>query len=493
MISYWKMEEDATSQDFSGYIDEKGYSYNTGLCPPDDCPIINSDGIVGYSQSFNGIDTRIDVAANSGFNFSGSDSFSIELWLKKQSGIVGREVLIGRDSTTNTTQWWVGIRASGQVAFSLTSTNGESEIIESRAEKLIANGVWHHIAIVRDNNENRLYVDGQLENSVIIAYTSGFKSTDPVNIGYLNNGLPVFHFKGAMDEIAIYNRPLSEIEIQMHYYLSRDYCKIYEDPVRVMPMGDSITYDNRSGEDRPPGERTGYRWPLWTWLSNANYRVDFVGSEKAGENIQSPSFDPDNAGFPGINDDELAELLNTGYNRRDDVIVTDGPYLSFYPADVILLHIGTNDPEIDTTGVNNILDEIDEFSHNTTVLLARIIKRVDDNGTTHAFNEEVEELAVNRIEAGDKIIMVDMENIDGFVYNIDKTFPYSGGDMYDNLHPNNVVDPYIIDSGYGKIADLWFSTLQNFLPLPSIPNNDGDNGGDNSSSSCFVNTVFKRY
>src|SRR5690242_12081668 len=44
--------------------------------------------------------------------------------------------------------------------------------------------------------------------------------------------------------------------------------------VRVMPLGDSITEGTQV-----PG---GYRIGLWQRLSNAGYRVDFVGSQYNG-------------------------------------------------------------------------------------------------------------------------------------------------------------------------------------------------------------------
>ena len=50
-------------------------------------------------------------------------------------------------------------------------------------------------------------------------------------------------------------------------------------PIRIMPLGDSITYDNHEGDTRPEGLRTGYRQPLWLKLTQeGGYNVDFVGS-----------------------------------------------------------------------------------------------------------------------------------------------------------------------------------------------------------------------
>lgn len=66
-------------------------------------------------------------------------------------------------------------------------------------------------------------------------------------------------------------------------------------PVRIMPLGDSITYgaDNSlSAVDAP----IAYRGSLWTQLSNSGYSIDFVGDVQAGSNYQifDPSFDLDN-------------------------------------------------------------------------------------------------------------------------------------------------------------------------------------------------------
>jgi hypothetical protein len=75
------------------------------------------------------------------------------------------------------------------------------------------------VVAVRDVsvNEIRLYVDGEEEAYQVKSYTSGFDSTGAsLNIGWLNLG-GGYHFEGVLDEVALYNRALSEGEIQQHY------------------------------------------------------------------------------------------------------------------------------------------------------------------------------------------------------------------------------------------------------------------------------------
>jgi len=204
--------------------------------------------------------------------------------------------------------------------------------------------------------------------------------------------------------------------------------------VKIMPCGDSITYDNHSNDTRPSSERTSYRSHLWYALQAGGYDVDFVGSVVAGEAI-TPAFDPDNEGHPGWTDDQIESNI---YN-----------WLIATPADIVLLHIGTNALSSDPDQVEGILDEIDRYEafsgNNVTVLLARIINRMTYSSTTTDFNDNVEAMALLRITAGDDIVMVDMEDGAGINYSTD---------MIDSLHPTNG-----IDGGYNKMADLWYSHL----------------------------------
>ena len=221
--------------------------------------------------------------------------------------------------------------------------------------------------------------------------------------------------------------------------------------VRVMPLGDSITYDTYSGDPRLPGQKTGYRQLLWTLLSNAGYDVDFVGGQIAGQNAL-PAFDPDNAGFPGIRANGLADLLETGYWVNTGEQVTTGPYLDDYPADVILLHIGTNNLSVgNVADVERILDIIDDHDPGTLVVIARIINRVPYDQTVTDFNDALESMVNSRIIDGDLLTLVDMQDGAGFEYVI-------GYDMVDYIHP--------LSLGYERMADVWFEALVNLLPEP---------------------------
>ncbi len=199
-------------------------------------------------------------------------------------------------------------------------------------------------------------------------------------------------------------------------------------PVKIMPLGDSITRGVGSTN------YNGYRKPLYLNLTASGYNVDFVGSQ-----IDGDFSDPDHEGHGTWH----AEQDGTVYDINDQVY----GWLVTYQADIILLHIGTNDitaGEQDANEVSNILDEIDRFSTDIKVILALIIDRQTHSPVTTQFNIDVNTMAQNRIAGGDDIIIVDMEH----------TLNYTT-DMSDNLHPN--------DSGYVKMASVWYSALTDIL------------------------------
>ena len=239
--------------------------------------------------------------------------------------------------------------------------------------------------------------------------------------------------------------------------------------ITVMPLGDSITYDNRINENRPVGQRTAYRQQLWLDLQASGYAVDFVGSQIAGQDADPP-FDPDNEGHPGWHAD--GDPADTSIASHIYVWLKN-LYDEGHPADVILLHIGTNDisggqdPADVASEIGQTLDEIQRYETDkgvdVWVILARIISRTDSlKAATTALNNQIQLIADARIAGGNKLIVVDMEKDAGLIYSIDSSPPYSG-DMYDKLHPNI--------SGYEKMAVKWFDGLLTILPQANAGTN----------------------
>ncbi len=81
-------------------------------------------------------------------------------------------------------------------------------------------GEWNFITVTFDTGLVNLYYNGNLikTDTSIVKYTSlNEYNTDDIYIGSLWNGNPSYRFKGGLDEIRIYNRPLSTSEVNDLY------------------------------------------------------------------------------------------------------------------------------------------------------------------------------------------------------------------------------------------------------------------------------------
>ena len=234
---------------------------------------------------------------------------------------------------------------------------------------------------------------------------------------------------------------------------------------RIMVVGDSITQGNYGSSDD-----TGYRRFLYLSLeaTHGAAAFEFVGSQSGP--VPPSDYDEDHEGHSGWDAHEI----------RDSII----GWLNANPADIVTLHIGTNDinggqsAEGVAAEINEILDNIDTWestNHPVWVVLARIVNRSNPTDTkgleTTALNGLIGDLEVDRV--GDQILVVDMES--ALVY---------PDDMDDTLHPN--------DSGYVKMAAVYDAAIDALLTASSVPlvenvvlsSSPAGGGADTDDLSC---------
>ena len=206
-------------------------------------------------------------------------------------------------------------------------------------------------------------------------------------------------------------------------------------PIRILPLGDSIT-------DGVP-VAGGYRAPLYQLLTNAGFKVDFVGTLNNNSSPQLP--DPNHEGHSGYRIDQI-----------------DAGFLGWINAvadpDVILLLIGTNDygQGQDTAHATNRLDHlisrIASTRPNAKLVVANLLLRVDNpalyTSIRTTFNPHVPAIVAKHAALGQS------------VYFLDLNAALRASDLADGLHPNT--------TGYRKMATNWFGAITNLVtPLGS--------------------------
>jgi lysophospholipase L1-like esterase len=429
MLGYWHLDEAVPPYKDQFELNQLSCE---GICPT---PI---SGVINGALLFDGTASGVTIPAAPMFDWSADGSFTIEFQLKRGANLSGPESVISREDEESVSlmQWWIGLNTAGKLEFSLIDRNGNGPQSSFSGNTSVADNKWHHIALVRNGatGSTLLYVDGKLDGSQYFSYPAGFQAVAPITVGWL----PVagYHFGGALDELAIYGRALSEAEISQHATdgtlgLKLGYC--YDGvPIRIMPLGDSIT-QGTSTFTKDKKYYVGYRQDLFRGLQGKGYAIDFVGGGESAGTLAMPPFDTDHEGHPIWTDNQIADNVYS--------------WLVAHPADLILLHVGTNNLNPDPKDVERLLDEIDRFSENAVVLLARIINRRVYSAATTSFNDNIEAMAMSRIAKGDKIILVNQENALLYPQDISE----------DNIHPTEL--------GYKKMAGTWSAALEKVLPV----------------------------
>ena len=144
-----------------------------------------------------------------------------------------------------------------------------------------------------------------------------------------------------------------------------------------------------------------------------------MGSQSDGTGADLCTF---HEGIPGETVEDLATLV-TGY-------------LNDNPANIVVLHAGTNDlsgqsPAAVVSEIEDVLNAIFAWSAETHVFLCQIIETRDGTLSISTYNSLLATMVSGR--SSDPITLIDLETV------LD-----SPGDYSDNLHPN--------DTGYDKMG-----------------------------------------
>lgn len=193
-------------------------------------------------------------------------------------------------------------------------------------------------------------------------------------------------------------------------------------PLRLMPLGDSITW----GVGSPSGN--SYRGFLWNQLSADGHSLDFVGSGRNGS-----VSDPDNEGHSGWRIDQIDGIADS--------------VLARYRPNVVTLEIGTNDLngnyQIPTAPdrLRALIDRITRAAPDATVLVGTVIVSTSatEEANRPAFNAKLPGIVQAEQAAGKHVRLVDMSAL-------------TGADLSDALHPN--------DNGFRKMADAFHAGVR---------------------------------
>ncbi|MGY0065788.1 GDSL-type esterase/lipase family protein [Streptomyces sp. QTS137] len=224
-------------------------------------------------------------------------------------------------------------------------------------------------------------------------------------------------------------------------------------PVRIMPLGDSIT-----------GSPGCWRALLWNRLQDAGHTdIDFVGT-LPGQGC-GMAYDGDNEGHGG-------ELVT---NVADQDLLP--ARLAATRPDIVVMHFGTNDvwssvpPDRILAAYTKLVTQMRTANPDTRLLVAQIIPMNPAGCTGCAqrvvdFNARIPGWATETSTTRSPVTVVDQWT--GFD---------TATDTYDGVHPG--------DAGNEKIAARWHPALAEVLDQ-GVPGDPGDPGDDATCTASFL-------
>jgi ABC-type transport system substrate-binding protein len=202
LVGYWKFDEGSgtTASDNSG-------NSNNGI-------LINSpvwvDGRYGKALKFNGVNNFVNVSDSPSLHLASAATVEAWLYIPAGANFAGGGYVLSKDAGNGVYNLALLIRDNyGHVCFGV-GTAAAGVIMTSKTT--VARNIWTYLGGTYDGSTMKLYVNGQLDSTY--SWPGGINTNNGMSltIGKKNND--ALWFNGTIDEVRIYDRALSQEEVQ---------------------------------------------------------------------------------------------------------------------------------------------------------------------------------------------------------------------------------------------------------------------------------------
>lgn len=220
----WYLNGTTTEADQSG----NSYTLTNSTTAPSQSSTVPS-GYSGNSRSFvyaNG--TYLDIADGSAANLDingANANISIVAWVQVTSNPNGNYTCVVSKFATDNKQYRLGIYGTGSNAWRIhgqvAAASDDCANVDNAPGKTTNLGInaWHHIAMVYNDTDVRIYLDGQADNpsDTPVSKTDGIcNGSGGFTIG-AESAAGGNNFNGLIDEVAVFDRALSSTEVAAIY------------------------------------------------------------------------------------------------------------------------------------------------------------------------------------------------------------------------------------------------------------------------------------
>jgi hypothetical protein len=321
LVSWWKGENNA--------LDEVGGNNGT---------LVNNTsygaGMVGTGFVFDGNGDEVLIGNPTNLQLQ---TFTIEAWIKRTSAT---QITMDGPNCANIFGYgWngyiMGVLETGGV---FLSKNG----VNSVSAGSVKGTNWHHIAVSYGAGVARIYVDGV--SSGPMSYSQVFSFTGNVAIGKADGGVACFN--GAIDEVGVFNRVLTDLEIHTIFAAG----KYGKEPLASVPI---IVTQPVSAFVVVGGDATfsvvakGTEPLVYQWFYNAtNVLTDATNSTLSLSNLSS-----ENVGIYSV---IVSNALGTTSSGNASLLIGNAPTIKQQPQSVYVPAGGNASMSVQASGTDPI-------------------------------------------------------------------------------------------------------------------------------------------
>jgi hypothetical protein len=206
--------------------------FNNHLTNNGATPTADRFGNANAAYDFDGISSFL-TRTNPSYTFNSTSTFTVSFWYKRvNTASLGIPIMHATTASGNFV--WIFQLASLNMQFG-TNKQGSAWIW---AQSTTTTDVWTHIVMVYNAGQMTLYKDNVAAATGTFNHTSVSSTTLPLLIG---KGVGGSHFYGQIDDIGIWNRALSQCEINDLYASSTTLTGLSAGPDQYACNGSQVT------------------------------------------------------------------------------------------------------------------------------------------------------------------------------------------------------------------------------------------------------------
>jgi hypothetical protein len=211
LVAYYRFNDGSSSL----IIDET--SSNNIICSSDDCPSFNGSGGLNGSGTyqFDGIDDYLTFP-----KILNNISYSISFWIKPTTAKVSTIIYSDSGGEENTSLYLYYNALPNNKQIEVSNNYGLDNTLLKTGKNSIIPSIWSNIIFIYDAEKNlsELYYNGTKtgEDSIFLNNPEQTRIVIGTYLGNIND----YYYNGNIDELRVYNRTLTGIEISNLSYLN---------------------------------------------------------------------------------------------------------------------------------------------------------------------------------------------------------------------------------------------------------------------------------